>query len=333
MVGAGIVGLACAHRLAAQGRDVLCIDRGEPGGAASAAAAGMLAPVTEAEFGEESIYALNIAAAERWPAFAEEIGAQSYRRDGVLMVAADRDDAEALRRLRGLRERLGIASQWLTGRECRELEPGLSPRVPGGMLAPEDGQVDPRAVCSTLAAGLGERVRGGCEAVSVDPGGVTLAGGGRIDAERIVLAAGAWSGELAPVPVRPVKGQILRLRGRAVCSRIVRTPRCYVVPREDGSVVIGATVEDKGFDTRVTAEGVFRLLEAAREVLPDVDELALEESSAALRPGTPDNRPLVEERDGLILATGHYRGGILHAPLAADTVAELVAARDRVGAG
>ena len=334
VVGAGIIGLACAHRLAAQGRDVLCIDRGEPGAAASRAAAGMLAPVTEAEFGEEAIYELNIAAAERWPAFAEELGVPSYRRGGALMVAADRDDAESLRRLRGLRERLGIAAEWLTGRECRELEPGLSPRVPGGMLAPEDGQVDPRAVCADARrrprrAGA-RRVRGG---VGRRPGRNPYAAGARIDAERVVLAAGAWSGELAPVAVRPVKGQILRLRGRAPCSRIVRTPRCYVVPREDGRVVIGATVEDKGFDTRVTAEGVFRLLEAAREVLPDVDELELEEASAAPRPGTPDNRPLVEERDGLVLATGHYRGGILHAPLAADAVAALVAARDRVGAG
>ncbi|MBA2504555.1 MAG: glycine oxidase ThiO [Thermoleophilaceae bacterium] len=335
VVGAGIIGLACAHRLAADGRDVLCLERGEPGGASSRAAAGMLAPVTEAEFGEEALYELNIAAAERWPEFAQEIGAAAagYRREGALMVAGDRDDAEALQRVRGLRERLGIASAWLTGKECRELEPGLSPRVPGGLLAPEDGQVDPRAVCAALVRALGDRVRGGAEVRHLDRRSVTLAGGEIIRAERIVVAAGAWSGDLAPVSVRPVKGQILRLRGPTVCQRIVRTPRCYVVPREDGRVVIGATVEDKGFDTRVTAEGVFRLLEAAREVLPDVDELELEEASAALRPGTPDNAPVVGEVEGLLVATGHYRNGILHAPIAADAVAALVAQRDWVGTG
>jgi glycine oxidase len=323
VVGAGVIGLACAWRCAQRGLRVLVLEREEePGAGASGVAAGMLAPVTEAEFGEEALLRLNLAGAELWPAFAAELAERSgidsgYRASGALVVGADRDDAEELRRLHSFQRSLGLAASWLSGRECRRLEPRLSPRVPGGILAEHDRQVEPRAVVRALRAAFeaaGGELRCGVEVR--DPHD--------LDAEHVVLAAGCWSG----APVRPVKGQILRLRGEQLAQRLVRTPRCYVVSRADGEVVVGATVEERGFDTAVTADGVFRLLEAAHEVLPDVAELEFVEASARLRPGTPDNAPLIGEHDGVIWATGHHRNGVLLAPITAAAVAAIVTGED-----
>jgi glycine oxidase len=319
VVGAGVIGLACAWRCAQRGLSVLVVEReSQPGAGASGVAAGMLAPVTEAEFCEERLLALNLAGAELWPAFAAELSERSgldtgFRASGALVVAADRDDAEELRRLHSFQRSLGLDARWLAGRECRSLEPRLSPRVPGGILCAQDHQVEPRSVVRALREALlaeGGELRCGVEVD--DPAA--------IDAPHVVLAAGCWSGP----PVRPVKGQILRLRGGPLARRLVRTPRCYVVSRPGGEVVVGATVEERGFDTTVTADGVFTLLEAAREVLPDVGELELVETAARLRPGTPDNAPLIGERDGLIWATGHHRNGVLLAPITAQAVAEIV---------
>jgi glycine oxidase len=314
VVGAGVIGLACAWRCAQKGMRTLVLER-EPvaGAGASGVAAGMLAPVTEAEFGEEPLLALNLAGAEMWPAFAAELGI-TYNASGAIAVAADRDDAEELRRLLAFQQSLGLDVRWLGGRECRRLEPRLAPRVPGGILAPHEHQVEPRAVVRALvrateAAGVELRF----EVEVTEPL--------ELDAEHVILAAGCWSGS----PVRPVKGQILRLRGGPLSERLVRTPRCYVVSRPDGEVVVGATVEERGFDTTVTADGVFRLLEAAREVLPDVTELEFVEAAARLRPGTPDNAPLIGERDGLVWATGHHRNGVLLTPITAMAVAAMVA--------
>jgi glycine oxidase len=319
VVGAGVIGLACAWRCAQRGMHVLVLERDEPGAGASGVAAGMLAPVTEAEFGEQALLALNLAGAELWPRFAAELSERSgldtgYRASGALVVAADRDDAEELRRLHAFQQSLGLDARWLGGRECRRLEPRLSPRVPGGILAPQDHQVEPRAVVRALRAAL---VAAGGELRT----GVDVTDPAELDGEHVVVAAGCWSG----APVRPVKGQILRLRGEALAERLVRTPRCYVVSRPGGETVVGATVEERGFDTTVTADGVFRLLEAAREVLPDVTELEFVEAAARLRPGTPDNAPLIGERDGLIWATGHHRNGVLLAPITALAVAAMVA--------
>jgi glycine oxidase len=323
VVGAGVIGLACAWRCAQRGLRVLVLERErEPGAGASGVAAGMLAPVTEAEFGEEALLRLNLAGAGLWPAFAAELAERSgvdtgYRASGALVVAVDRDDAEELRRLHAFQRSLGLDVTWLSGRECRRLEPRLSPRVPGGIAAEHDHQVEPRAVVRALRAAFeaaGGKLR--CGARVDDPSA--------LDAEHVVLAAGCWSG----APVRPVKGQILRLRGEPLTQRLVRTPRCYVVSREDGEVVVGATVEERGFDTTVTADAVFRLLEAAREVLPDVSELEFVEAAARLRPGTPDNAPLIGEHDGVVCATGHYRNGVLLAPITAGAVAAIVCGED-----
>jgi glycine oxidase len=319
VVGAGVIGLACAWRCAQRGLRVLVLEREvEPGEGASGVAAGMLAPVTEAEFGEEALLALNLAGASLWPAFAAELSERSgldtgYRASGALVAAADRDDAEELRRLFAFQQALGLDVRWLGGRECRRIEARLSPRVPGGILSAQDHQVEPRAVVRALRVAFeaaGGELRFGVEAEPSE-----------IEADHVVVAAGCWSGS----PVRPVKGQILRLRGGPLSERLVRTPRCYVVSRPDGEVVVGATVEERGFDTSVTADGVFGLLEAAREVLPDVGELEFVEAAARLRPGTPDNGPLIGPREGVIWATGHHRNGVLLAPITAAAVASMVA--------
>jgi glycine oxidase len=345
VIGAGLIGLACAWRARRRGLSVLVVDRAtEPGAGASHVAAGMLAPVTEADFGEEGPLGVNLAGRERWPSFAAELEEQSglptgYRESGALVVAADRDDAEALRRLHDFQRTLGLEAEWLPASRCRRLEPGLSPRIAGGILAPQDGSADPRATVAALVAVVDE-LSLGTEVVAIEHDGVRVTGvrtpTGPIDCEQVVVAAGAWSAALAPgepPPVRPVKGQILELRARGSMpdplERVVRTPRCYMVARGDGRVVLGATVEEQGFDTAVTADGVYRLLEAAWEVLPEVGELELVAARAGLRPGTPDNAPVVgpSELEGLVWATGHWRNGVLLAPLTGEVVAALLAGK------
>jgi glycine oxidase len=344
VIGAGLIGLSSAWRARKRGLSVLVVDRAaEPGAGTSGVAAGMLAPVTETDFGEEGPLQVNLAARERWPAFAAELEEVTglptgYRDSGALVVAADRDDAEALRRLHDFQRSLGLAAEWLPPSRCRALEPGLSPRIAGGILAPQDGHADPRATVRALAAAAEEVALGvDVEAIEHDAGAVTgvRTSEGAIECESVVIAAGPWSAALAPLgdgpPVRPVKGQIIELRTRGAMpepfERVLRTPRCYLVARGDGRVVLGATVEEQGFDTAVTAEGVFRLLEAAWEVLPEVGELEVVRARAGLRPATPDNAPVVGagEPGGLIWATGHWRNGVLLAPLTGDAVAALLA--------
>jgi glycine oxidase len=346
VVGAGVIGLACAWRVAQRGLSVLVLERDRPGAGASGLAAGMLAPVTEADFGELDLLRANLASRELWEPFEAELRELSavdlgYEPSGALMVAADRDDAEELRRLHAFKRSLGLEAEWLTPSACRRLEPGLSPRVAGGFLAPRDGYADPSAVLRALDAALeregGELVTG-VEVESIELAGERAVGvrtpSGAVAAESVVVASGCRAlpeleGSLQP-PVRPVKGQLLELRARTgaalPASRVVRTPRCYLVTRGDGRVVLGATVEERGFDTTVTADGVYRLLEAAWEVLPDVGELELVAGRAGLRPGTPDNAPAIGRGgvEGLLWATGHYRNGVLLAPLTALAIAELL---------
>ena len=334
VVGAGIIGLACAWRATQRGLSVLVVDRDGPGSGASRVAAGMLAPVTEAEFGADDLTRLNLEAVARWPEFARELGGElHHRRSGALVVAADRDDAEELHRLHTFHRSLGLDSEWLTPSQCRGLEPALSPRVGGGILAPHEGQVDPVAVVSALA-GQDFEIAQGDPVVAVDERGVRLGSGATVAAEQVVVAAGSWSGSgiegLPELPVRPVKGQILALRrplDRPLVDRLIRTPRCYVVDRGDGRIVLGGTMEERGFDTQVTVDGVYRLLEAAWEVLPDVAEVQFEGARAGLRPGTPDNSPLIgriDELPNVIFATGHFRHGVLHTPITAEAVAALL---------
>jgi glycine oxidase len=347
VVGGGAIGLGIAWRAALAGMTVTLVDEA-PGRGASWAAAGMLAPVTEVHYGEQALLQLNLAAAARWPGFAAELEEASgqpvgYRPGGTLAVARDADDNAALEDLYQFQLRCGLEVERLRSRECRQLEPGLAPSIRGGVLAPGDHQVDNRALVEALLAACqraGVRlVEARATGLTVEGDrvtGVVLAGGERLTAGMVVLAAGCWSGGLGGLagevlaPVRPVKGQLLYLRGpadRPLCSRNVRGLEVYVVPRGDGRVVVGATVEEQGFDTRVTAGAVHDLLRAAMELLPDAAELELVETVVGLRPGSPDNAPLLGPAgpEGLVVATGHYRNGILNTPTTADTIAELLA--------
>ena len=348
VIGAGVIGLTIGWRLAQRGLATVVLDAHEPAAGATGVAAGMLAPVTEADFGEERLIELNLAAARDYPAFVAELEAETgmttgYRATGTITVAVDRDQVEELRRLHAFHQSLGLCADWLPARQCRKLEPGLSTRVAGGVLAPEDHQVSPRALAAALASALersGGMLRTSAHVASLvieadQVRGVELESGAELWARQVVAATGARSADLgglpsdARVPVRPVKGQILRLRGAPeapVASRVIRTPEVYAVPRADGRVIVGATVEERGFDRSVTAGGVLELLWRAYEAIPGITELELLAASAGLRPGTPDNGPIVGESEvaGLVWATGHWRNGVLLAASTADAVVELV---------
>jgi glycine oxidase len=352
VVGAGVIGLACAWRAAQRGMSVRVIDAETPGSGASRVAAGMLAPVGEASWGEQALLELNLASARAYPGFAAELEdfsgrAVGYRRCGAVHIALDRDETEELRRRHDLQRSLGLEAEWMRPARCRDLEPGLAPACAAGVLAADEGEVDPRTLTTALVAateGAGGEVLPGTEATDalIDGDrlrGVRTADGRELRAGQVVLAAGCWSGSVpwlppdAVPPVRPVKGQVLALRGPAeepVCERIVATQWVYVVPRGDGRVVVGATVEERGFELTVTAGGVHELLREAYRVLPEIAELELTEAIAGLRPGTPDNAPLIGpgSLDGLVVATGHYRNGILLVPVTADAVAAVLAGED-----
>jgi glycine oxidase len=353
IAGGGVIGLSIAWRAAQSGLRVTVAERAVAGSGATHAAAGMLAPVTEADFGEQDLIALNLLAARSFGDFAEELEASTglttgYRRTGTLSVAVDRDEAEALERIHRFRTSLGLEGERLTGRDCRRLEPALAPRVLGGVLAPADHQVDPRMLTHALRAALSaqgvELVEGVGARELLSAGervaGLRLADGSDLAAEHVVIAAGAGSGGIdglpvgARVPVRPVKGQILRLRATAwgpqPLQRVLRTEEVYAVPRSDGELVVGATMEERGFDQTVTAGAVLDLLRYAYEVVPAVAELELVEAGAGLRPTTPDNRPVVGRGalEGLVWATGHWRNGVLLAPLTADAVAGMLTGGD-----
>jgi glycine oxidase len=349
IVGGGAIGLACAWRAARRGLRVRVLERDEPGAGATHVAAGMLAPVGEANWGEEGLVRIALASARSWSGFAAELERESglesgYEPRGALHVALDRDEAEELRRRFELMASLDLGVEWLRPSGCRALEPGLSPSVTAGVHLPGEAAVDPRLLVPALAAAA--EAAGGeviVQAEVVDAlfegeriAGVVTADGREHRADRVVLATGSWSGAAAWLPaparppVRPVKGQLLILRGgpeQAVSNRIVTTERVYLVPRADGRVVVGATVEERGFDLQVTAGGVHEMLREAYRTLPDVAELELVEALAGLRPGTPDNAPLIGPGaiDGLVLATGHYRNGILLTPLTAEAVAAMLA--------
>jgi glycine oxidase len=345
VIGAGVIGLACAWRAAERGLRVLVIERDRPGAGASNVAAGMLAPVGEATWGEDRLLELALASHRLWPRFAEELTAASggelaYLDLGALHVALDRDEAAELRRRFELMRSLDLAADWLRPGACRELEPGLG-SVSAGVHAPHEAAVDPRSLIGALETAF-EAAGGKLEIAEVTGAvvdgdrlaGVRTSDGREHLADSTVLAAGSWSApEWLPAearpPIRPVKGQILTLRGPAgepVCERIVVTERVYLVPRADGRLVVGATVEEQGFDTRVTAGGVHELLREAYRALPDVVELELVETTAGLRPTTPDNLPLIGPAalEGLVLATGHFRNGILLAPITAERIAALL---------
>ncbi|MDT0569742.1 glycine oxidase ThiO [Streptomyces sp. DSM 3412] len=351
VVGGGIIGLVTAWRSAQRGFATAVVDP-EPGGGAARVAAGMLAAVTELHYGEETLLGLNLESARRYPDFAAELTETTgldlgYRRSGTLAVALDADDRAHLRELHALQRRSGLDSEWLSGRECRRLEPMLAPGVRGGLRVDGDHQVDPRRLSAALVAAC-ERAgvvfhRAWAEELSVArerATGVRTGDGERLAAGHTVLAAGSLSGRLAGVPaevrppVRPVKGQVLRLTvpkpyapflSRTVRA-VVRGSHVYLVPRENGELVVGATSEEQGWNTTVTAGGVYELLRDAHELVPGITELPLTETRAGLRPASPDNAPLLGPSglDGLLLATGHYRNGVLLTPVTGDVMAQVL---------
>jgi glycine oxidase len=332
VAGGGVIGLAVAWRAAQAGADVVVLDAGRDG-AAWPVSAGMLAPVAEAEFGHDALLALGLESARRWPAFADELAAASgrdpgYRRCGTLVVARDRDEAEALERELAYRTERDLPVQRLLPTEARRREPALATRLRLALEVPGDHAVDPRVLRAALAEALrraGGELREGEPVDELDELSAL--------ADRAVVATGAWAGPLAGVPIRPVKGQILRLRdpaGPGLLDRVLRLAESYIVPRGDGRYVLGATVEERGFDLALTAGGVFELLRDAYEVVPGLAELELEEASVGLRPATPDNGPLLGPgpHEDVVLAAGHYRNGILLAPITADAVAAMLAGDD-----
>jgi glycine oxidase len=324
IVGGGIVGLSVAWELARRGEQVTVYDR-DPARGAGLVAAGMLAPVAEANFGEEALQELMLESMRRWPGFAAELSAATglplgYRTEGTLLVALTEDDLTEVRRQIDSYRRVGTAVEPLAGRRLRELEPMLSPRVRGGARAAGDHQVDPRLL---LAALRSPRLPiGRVERDVADPSSL------RDDV--IIVANGCGMAAVTGLPVRPVKGQMVRLRGpepllRHVVRGVALGRHVYLVPRADGELVVGATEEERGADTTVTAGGVLDLLRPAADLLPGVAELALTETLAGLRPGTPDNAPVIGHlRDNVFVAGGHYRHGVLLAPVTAHAVADLV---------
>jgi glycine oxidase len=350
VVGGGVIGLACAWRARQAGASVLLADD-SLGRGASFAAAGMLAAVTEAHFGEEGLLELNLRSAAVWPGFKDELEAATgedlaYRDDGTLAVAFDTGDRDALMELYRFQQELKLDSSWLTPSACRDIEPLIAPSIRGGLFVSCDHSVDPRRVVQALHAaceGTGVDVVAEAAAeVIVEQGrvaGVRLRDGDVVRAPQTLLAAG-WEAGILPglptearPPVRPVKGQIMRLKlpdGYPVPRHTVRAisqgTSLYVVVRPDGEIVCGATVEEMGADTRVTGGGVYALLRDAQLVLPMLLEAEFKEAIAGLRPGSPDNAPMIGlgAIDGLLVATGHYRNGILLAPITASLIAGLV---------
>ena len=347
VVGGGLIGLSIAWRSAQRGLDVTVFDNPKSIGA-SEVAAGMLAPVTEVHYGEEDLLRLNILSARSYESFIAELESETgidagYRRCGTLMVARDGDDNAELDDLFAFQQKLDLRVERLRSTETRALEPGLAPTIRGGILAPDDHQVDPGALLVSLRTAC---VRAGVELVddhvhtietkASRVTGVMTRAGARVAVHRIVLAGGAQSGRIDGLPpgslppIRPVKGQLVHLAATGpfgVADRNIRGLEVYVVSRLNGKVIVGATVEEMGDDTTVTAGAIHELLRRAYELLPGVTELRFVRGLAALRPGTPDNAPLLGNGtvEGLVIASGHFRNGVLLAPITGVAIAELLA--------
>lgn len=380
VIGGGVVGHGIAWEVQRSGRSVVLIDDA-PGSGASWAAAGMLAPVSELHYQEEDLLELMLEASSRWPAFAAAVADASgtdsgYLTTPTLAVGADAADRRALMDLRTVQQASGLSVEPLTVREARKREPLLSPAIACALDTPGDHQVDPRRLVAALRLALagGARethhlaVAGAVDGYAVperasgllwEDGivtGVRLAGGGTVLAAETVVANGLQAGALADLPhglelpLRPVHGDILRLAVpgplqplvTATVRGLVHGVPVYIVPRRDGTVVIGATQREDALSDAVSAGGVYQLLRDAQALVPAVAELELLECTARARPGTPDNAPLLGRVPvdlalrsegsateagyvpGLIIATGFFRHGVLLTPAAAAICTDLL---------
>jgi glycine oxidase len=342
-----VVGLGIAWRLAGRAT-VEVFDRGTAGGGASHAAAGMLAACSEAEPGEEDLVALGRESQARWPAFAEELLRVSgvdveLRREGTLVLALTADDQAEIGHRLEFQKKLDLPLEWLSAAATRVREPHLAGKIAGALFSPEDHQVDNRKLAQALriaaeASGAKIREYQPVREIFVQNGqarGVVLEDGAICSADIVVLAAGAWSrsiGGLPPdrrPPVRPVKGQMLALQMDAAApllNHVLWAPGAYLVPRRDGRLIVGGTVEERGFDSTITAGGLLTLLEAAWRAVPAIEELPVAETWVGHRPGSRDDAPILGRGplEGLFYATGHHRNGILLAPITADAMARLI---------
>ncbi|MEO6044119.1 MAG: glycine oxidase ThiO [Tepidiformaceae bacterium] len=340
VIGGGMVGLSVAYEAASRGLKVAVVERDRVAGGAGHAAAGMLAPASEAEACDQALTDFALDSCGRYPEFVARLERDSglgcgYRKEGSLLVALNRDHAEEFDRLAAFQRRFGLHVELLSAAEVLDREPAVSSKAVGGLFAPDDRQVDPRRLQRALVAGI-RRVGGTivqhARVTSVDTAGdrvtgVTFMRAGEqhaFAAGSIVLAAGAWIAGLPvaaarSLPMRPIKGQILRLHGRPLVSHVLRTPEVYIVPRESGELVVGATAEDMGFDERRTAGAAFELLRESFRLLPGIAELDVSEHTVGFRPALRDALPAIGPIGprGLFAATGHYRHGVMLSPATA----------------
>ena len=308
----------------------------------------MLAAAAEAEPGEEPLLPLTLESQRLWPDFARELLAATgvsceYRDEGTLVVALNRDDAETLRHSYDFQRSLGLDIEWLNAAEARRLEPHLKPGIAAAVLSRNDHQVENRALVRALIAACrsaGVSIHEHCPVAEVATATARVCGvetaRGRKEAETVVLAAGAWSREIGGIPtadrppVRPIKGQMLAVQmdPRApILRHVVWLPNGgYLVPRNDGRLIIGGTVEERGFDTSITAGGLLTLIEAAWRAVPTIEELPIAETWVGFRPGSRDDAPMLGPSgiDGLVIATGHHRNGILLTPVSAAVISDYI---------
>ena len=345
IIGAGVAGLGPAWQLALRGWEVHLFEAHKVGSGASTKAAGMLAPTAEVTFEEEDLLHLGQQSLELYPRWAGELEETTgidldYRREGTLMVAIDRDDAEALQHIYNYHQRLGLPVERLLGEEARRREPGLDPSVHFALFSPHDHQIDPVKMITALrlafldAGGQLYEESPVAEVVIRDAEvrGLTLVGGEAIEFPNILVAAGAWSRKIAGIPdgilphIRPVRGQMISvaLGEPPLTGHVIRAPDAYLVPKSDGRLLIGATMEERGFDLRHTAGGVLDLLTGAWEALPGIYDAPILDMWTGLRPITLTNTPVIgtTEIDGLHLCVGHGRNGILLAPITAYGLAQ-----------
>jgi glycine oxidase len=350
VIGAGVIGCAIARELASRGRSVVAVERDSPGRRATWAAAGMLSPLGEA--GGGAFLELADQSLARFATFAQWLRDESgidveYRTSGKLHVSLGDTDDE-LRALAASRLASRFDVSFMDGRSARELEPALSDAVTAAVFIGRDHRVNNRLLAQALlasatAAGVQFRTANPVAALLTKHGAVTgvrLGSGEQIEAQHVVLAAGAWSGQIdglpRPLPVQPMKGQMFSVDARSrdvagprahVVQRVLYTPDCYIIPRDDGRLLVGATVENVGFRKGPTVRGIAELMSAATTVLPMIADLPLVETWAGFRPGTPDGLPIIgadADVRGLVYATGHFRNGILLAPITAACVASIV---------
>lgn len=358
IVGGGIIGLAVAHALAQRGRRVTVIEGAQIGvRAAAGVAAGMLAPSSEVDLTDPRLTYLALASHEAYPEWIATLERESgidtgYDATGTLLVALHRDHLALIEHLHAFQRERGLAAERLTGAQARAEEPYLAPGIVGALRMP-DAQVDPRRLLRALPIALeraGGAIVSNTRVTAVAPSAGATGDGGydvatecagvasALHATQVVIAAGAWSRQIAspiaglpllPLPLRPVKGQILRLRGERLVRHVIRTPDVYIVPRADGELVIGASMEDQGFDARSTAGAVHDLLREARRALPGIAELELAECGVGFRPALRDHLPAIGSVDGagLFVASGHFRNGVELAPITARLLADLMCDR------